>query len=70
MRKSSRLNVQTKQDYIPGLKGSKYAVALSHLEDHGALYTDAHMLFMKTKEEQPYFITAVMIKLSLKAGLK
>ena len=26
---------------------SKYDVAVSHLEDNGALHTDAHILFMK-----------------------
>ena len=38
------------------MTGSKYAVAVSQLEDHGALHPDAHMFFIKTKEEHPDII--------------
>ena len=52
------------------MKVSKYAVALSQLEDHRALPLDAHMFFMKTQEEYPDIITAIMTQILLKTGLK
>ena len=70
MRKSSRLNIYTKQEHIYSTTGSKYEVSVSQLEDNGELHTDAHMLFMKMQEEQPDIITAIMTQLSLKAGSK
>ena len=36
-----------KQDYIPIMKGYKYAVDMAQLEYHGALQQYVHMLFMK-----------------------
>ena len=56
VRKYSRVKFQAKQDYIPITTDSKYAVAVSQLEDHGSLHPDAHMLFMQTQEEHTYFI--------------
>ena len=49
---------------------SKYAVAVAQLENHGSLHYDAHMLFMKTQEEQLDIITAIVTQLSPKSGLK
>ena len=42
-----------KQYYIPSMKGSKYAVAVARLEDHGSLHPDAHMFLMKIQEARP-----------------
>ena len=47
VRKSSRIKFQAKQYYITSITVSNYAIAVSQLEDHVALHTDAHMLFMQ-----------------------
>ena len=47
VRKSLRVNFQTKQDYIPIMTGSKYGVPVYQLEDNRALHPNAHMLCMK-----------------------
>ena len=47
--KSSRVKFQMKQDYIPSMTGSKYAVYVYQLEDHGALHPDVHILSLKRK---------------------
>ena len=52
-----------KQDYIPRMTGSMYAVYLYQLEDHGALHPDVHILSIKMKEEQPDIIRAIMAQL-------
>jgi hypothetical protein len=53
------------------MTGSKYAVAVTQLEDHGALHPDAHMFFIQSVcEEQPEVAAAIMTQLSLKAGMK
>ena len=52
------------------MTGSKYAVNVDQLEDHGAIHPDAHMFFRKIQEEQPGIITAIMTQFSLKAGFK
>ena len=44
---SSRVKFQTKQDYTSIIIGFKYAVAVAHLEDHGALHPDTHKLYIK-----------------------
>ena len=69
--KSTRVKFQKIQDYIPIMSESKYSVAVSQLEDHGALHTDANMFLMKTiLEEQPDIMAAIMTQLSINAGLK
>ena len=47
VRKSSILKFQIKQDYLPNMRGYKYSVTVSQLEDHVALHLYAHMFFMK-----------------------
>ena len=47
LRKATRVKFQTIQDYIPSMKGSEYAVTVAHLENHGTLQLDAHMVFMQ-----------------------
>ena len=49
VRKYSRVKFQTKQYCIPIMTRSKYDVAVDHLENHGALHTDAHMFFMQMR---------------------
>ena len=68
--KSSRVKFQMKQYYIRSMTGSKYAVYLYQLEDHGALHPDAHIVSMKMQEEQPDIITEIMAQISLKVRLK
>ena len=70
LHKSSRVKFQVKQDYMSSMTGSKYAVGVAQLEDHGALRPDAHMLFIKIQEEHPDTVTAIMAQLSLKEVLK
>jgi hypothetical protein len=53
------------------MSGSKYAVAVAQLENHGALHPDAHMMFYQSMvENQPDVVAAIMTQLSLKAGMK
>ena len=68
--KSSRLKFQMKQDYIPSMTGSRYAVDMYQLEDHRSIHPDAHILSMKMQEEQTDVITAIMAQLSIKVRLK
>ena len=49
---------------------SKYAVAVSQLENYGALHPDTHIFFMKMQEGQTDIITEIMTQISLKARLK
>ena len=51
VRKSSRVNFHTKQDYILSMTGSEYATDVAQLEYHGALHPDSHMFFIKIQEE-------------------
>ena len=64
--KSSRVKFQMKQEYIPSITVSKYAVYVYQLEDHGSLHTDSNILSMNIQEEQPDVITAIMAQLPLK----
>ena len=68
--KSSRVKFETKQYYLPSMKGSKYTISVAQLEDHGSLHLDAHTFFMKIQEEQPDIITEIMTQLSINTGLK
>ena len=53
------------------MTGSKYAIAVTQLEDHGLLHPDLHEAFYHhAVSEQPDVIAAIMTQLSLKAGLK
>ena len=45
--KYSRVKFQTKQDYIPRMKGFNYAVTVAQLDDHSKLHLNAPMLFIK-----------------------
>ena len=56
--------------YVPSMTGSKYAVAITQLEDHGLLHPDLHESFYQHAiEDQPDVVAAIMTQLSLKAGL-
>ena len=46
--KSSILKFQTRQDYIPSMTVSNYAINVDQLKDHRAIHPDEHMLFMRT----------------------
>ena len=71
VRHSGRVKFQAKESYVPSMTGSKYALAVTQLENHGALHPDAHMAFFQhSMEEQPDVVAAIMTQLSLKAGLK
>ena len=51
--------------------GSKYAVDVEQLEDHGALHPYAHIFLRKVyKKEYPDIIAEIMTQISLKAGFK
>ena len=52
------------------MTGSKYAVSVFQLEYHGEIHADAHMFFIKMKEEQTDIITEIMTQISPTAGLK
>ena len=47
--KSSRLKFQTKNIYIIIMAGSKYAIAVAHLEYYRVLHPDSHIFFIKFK---------------------
>ena len=53
------------------MRGSRYSVAVSQLEDPGELHPDAYMFFMQTiPDEKPEVIAVIMTQLSLKAVFK
>ena len=71
VRRSTRVKFQTREPYVPSMTGSKYAVALAQLENHGALHPDSHHLFFQSMaENSPDVVAAIMTQLSLKVGLK
>ena len=70
VRKSTRARSKPKS-YVPSMTGSKYAFAVTQLENHGAMHPDLHMSFCQNMiEEQPDAVAAIMTQLSLKAGMK
>jgi hypothetical protein len=57
------------QPFMSG--SSKYAYAVTQLEQHGALHSDAHMLFQTDMyQAEPDVMAAIMTELSLQAGLR
>ena len=70
VRRSTRIKFKRKPEYIPSMKGNRYAYAVTQLEDHGVIYPEAHMLFQEGTQSEPDVIAAIMMQLSLKAGLK
>ena len=71
VQKSTRVKFQRRQIDVPRTVGSKYAVAVEYLEDHGELHLDAHMFFnTKIQWEQPDVITVIMKQLLITAGFK
>ena len=51
VRNYTRVKFQTRQYYIPIMKGSKYAMYVNQLEYYGALHLDAHILFMQNMQK-------------------
>ena len=70
VRNYTRVKFQTRQYYIPIMKGSKYAMYVNQLEYYGEIHLDAHILSMKIQEEKSDVITAIMAQLLLKVRLK
>ena len=71
VRRSKRVKFQTRAPYVPSFTGSKYAVAVTQLENHGMLHPDAHLSFLNHMiKDAPDVVVAIMMQLSLKAGLK
>jgi hypothetical protein len=53
------------------MTGSKYSYAVTQLESQGVLNPDAHMFVQHDfYQAEPDIVAAIMIQLSLKAGLK
>ena len=48
VRRSTRVKFQTREPHVPSMTGSKCAVAVMQLEDHGALHPDLHVAFLWT----------------------
>jgi len=70
LRRSTRVRTQTKPDYIPSMSGSKYAYAVTQLED-SVLNPDFHMFVQDDfYQAEPDVVATVMTQLSLKVGLK
>ena len=71
LRRSTRVRSQTKPEYTPSMKGSKYEYAVTQLESQGVLNPDAHMFVQEEfYQHEPDVVAAIMTQLSLKAGLK
>jgi hypothetical protein len=71
LRRYTRVRSQDKPGYAPSMTGSKYSYAVTHLERQGVLNPDAHMFVQDDfYQAEPDVVEAIMIKLSLKAGLK
>ena len=52
VRRSTRLKVQLKEEYVPSMTGKTYEKVMAQLDKHGMLHTDAHLLFNLSVEEQ------------------
>ena len=63
VRKSSRVKFQRKQDYIPIMIGSNYAIYVVQLEYYEALHTYTHILFMQMQEGNINTITSIITQL-------
>jgi hypothetical protein len=71
LRRSTRVRTQATQGYTRSMTGSKYSYAVTQLESQGVLNPDAHMSVQEDfYQAEPEFVAAIMIQLSLKAGLK
>jgi hypothetical protein len=69
-RRTGRVRTQTKH-YTPSMSGSKYAFAVTQLENHGVLNPDAHMFVQEDfYQAEPDVVASIMTQLSLKVGLK
>ena len=51
VRKSSIVNFQTKQYYIPSIIGSEYTAAVDNSVYHAGLHPNAHMFFEEIREK-------------------
>jgi hypothetical protein len=70
VRRSTRVKI-AKQDYIPSMSGSKYAIAIWQIEKQGVLHPDTHTFFQTDLQQAtPDVVAMIMTQLSLKAGLK
>ena len=70
-RRSTREKSKPKAEYIPSLTGTKYAYAVTQLEQQGVLNPDAHMFVQEDfYQAEPDVVAIIMTQLSLKAGLK
>jgi hypothetical protein len=68
---STRFRPQTNKGYTPRLSGSKYSYAVTQLENQGVLNPDSHMFVQEDfYQAEPDVVAAIMMQLSLKAGLK
>jgi len=69
LRRSTRVRTQP-MEYTPSMSGSKYAYAMTQLED-GVMNPDLHMFVQDDfYQAGPNVVAAIMTQLSLKAGLK
>ncbi len=70
LRCSSQVRTKPKE-YVPSMTGSKYAYAVSQLEDQGVLHPDAHTFVQQDfYSAEPNMVAAIMTELSLKRGLR
>jgi hypothetical protein len=71
LRRSTRVRSKTNQGYTPSLSGSKYSYEVTQLESQGVLNPDSHMFVQEDfHQAEPDVVAAIMMQLSLKAGLK
>jgi len=70
VRRSSRARMQS-QTYVPSMKGKAYEYAAAQYENNEVLHPDSHMFHQqKVCEQQPDVAQAIMMQLSLRAGLR
>ena len=71
VRRSSGVRTQTKPGYVPSFKGNKHKLAATQMEKERVLHPDAHLMFQhEPHQAEPDVVAAIMMQLSLKAGLK
>ena len=71
VRISSRVNFQTKLDYIPSMSRKKHEAVNNQVECENNLNPDAHMfLCQEMIEEVPDASAVIMTQLSLKLDIK
>ena len=70
VRRSTRLKVQFKEEYVPSMTGKTYEKVMAQLDKKRTLHPYSHLLFNSAVEEQPSVVSTIMTQLYFKVGFK